>query len=785
MKRSLLPLIMAGSILALSGCAGGGGETTVSDPAESGSETGVSQSSGEGNEEQKEAVYEPLVIGTEALSGVYNPFFSVSEGDEILSGLINVKLLETDRQGRIVYKGIEGETRYYNGSDYQYSGIADCEVKENEDGSTVYSFTLRDDVCFSDGEKLTADDVIFTYYVLCDPSYDGNGSLSKLPIKGLEAYRGGSKMLLDILVEKGEENTDFELYSETEQKTFFETDLPKAGEEFAKSIADHCVEKGFVTGIEKIDSNTIANAMANWGYAFVNDDQSITSTVSKTKWTMEEGDGPEAADFFEEMMLNYKGNIRKLSDAEKAGSDLMDFLPDKYKNTIDTAESAEAVEGIVKTGDYSFEITLDTPDISDLYTLNCDIMPLHIYGDADKYDPDSFCFGFTKGDISGIRAAAEPVGAGPYVFTGYEDGEYLLKANENYYKGKPLTAEIKLCAVSADEMVEAVTDGRVDIVCSRPDEEISDELAKATGILSYKKDAASYGYIGMNVQRVKVGSDPLSAESVNYRKAILTVLSAYREEAVKGYYGESARLCEYPVSDINWLVSEEAASYRAYTTDNSGREIYSDNATEEKRTEDALKAALKYFELAGFGVSGGKLTSAPEGMELKLEAFISGRGEGDHPSMDILTKSAAALKKIGFELKVTDLDDSYMLWTDIEGGLADLWCAAWPSDIYPDIFDVYHSEGRNAYMYRLYDKELDGLINEAMGETEPDKQPEAYKNCLDHILGLAVELPVYRRQGYYLFSVKKVDGTTLPAEMTPYYDYLRQIESLQIKPSTL
>ncbi|MCR5119007.1 MAG: ABC transporter substrate-binding protein [Lachnospiraceae bacterium] len=790
MKKRILPLIMAGCMAMSAGC--GGTQTTVSDATESGTETAVTETTESKPEEEKELVYKPFVIGTE-FDGDYNPFFSVSEGADILNELLNVRLLENDRRGAIIYKGIEGESRNYNGIDYSYSGIADCEVKEAEDGSVTYGFTLKSDVCFSDGEKLTADDLIFTYYVYCDPSYDGAAGVAELPIKGLEAYRNGSKTLLDLLVEKGEENTDFELFSESEQKNFFEKDLPAAGAEFAQSIADNCIEKGFVTEIEKIDSNPIANAMANWGYAAVNDDESITAYYSKTHWTLDGSDGPDAADFFNEMMLNYKGNIRKLSDSEKAGADLTDFLPVKYRNTIVTGDSAESIEGIVKKSDSSVEITLEKADASDLYKLNCYILPLHFYGSDSDFNGTTK-FGFDKGDLSAIREAKEHAGAGPYTLSSFEDGVYSLAANETYYKGKPLIEEIQLCGLSEDERLTAVSDGCVDAVCCGADKAVMEEVKKANAgdtESAYKlkvvmEDAASYGYIGMNVQRVKVGADPLSEESCYLRKALATVLSVYREDAVRAYYGESARVTEYPVSDINSLITGDDPGYRAYSTDSSGKELYTENMNEDNRTEAALRAALKYFELAGYSVNDGKLTAVPmAGGSLMFEALISGGGEGDHPSMYILTKAAEALNTIGFELKVTDLDDPYRLWTNIEGGKADLWCAAWPSGIYPDMFDVYHSEGRSAYMYRLYDKELDGLINEAALETDPVKRNTVYKNCLDHIIGLAVEVPVYRRQGCSLFSVEKVEIESLPADLTPYYDYLREIESLQIKPSAL
>jgi len=73
---------------------------------------------------------------------------------------------ENDRSGAIIYNGIEGETHEYNGTEYTYYGLSDVTVTQGED-ETVYNFKLRDDVTFSDGEPLTADDLIFTYYVFC------------------------------------------------------------------------------------------------------------------------------------------------------------------------------------------------------------------------------------------------------------------------------------------------------------------------------------------------------------------------------------------------------------------------------------------------------------------------------------------------------------------------------------------------------------------------------------------------------------------------------------------
>lgn len=79
---------------------------------------------------------------------------------------------------------IEGETTSYNGTDYTYYGPTDLTITENEDGTVYYDFKLRDDLTFSDGEPVTADDIIFSFYVFCDPTYDGSASVYSLPIEG-------------------------------------------------------------------------------------------------------------------------------------------------------------------------------------------------------------------------------------------------------------------------------------------------------------------------------------------------------------------------------------------------------------------------------------------------------------------------------------------------------------------------------------------------------------------------------------------------------------------------
>ena len=317
----------------------------------------------------------PLVIASDDFSEKFSEFFCASVPDQRVVDMTAVALLGNDRAGELVYNGIEGETRSYNGTDYFYQGISDCVVTENSDGTVDYDFKLREGVKFSDGEELTADDVIFSYYVYLDPSYDGSSSTYALPIKGLEEYRSGSDTLFNLLVKGGADNTDFTFVTEDQQKKFFETDLPEAGAKFAQSIADYCTAKGYASDDADVAANDIANAMANWGFGKAADGK-LTS-ASGVEYDVKGGNAPTAEDFWSEIMTAYDNDVVTASDTEQADAGILDFLSDEYKVAIETGDSVDFVEGIEKVGDYEVKITLTEVDATAIYQLAIMVQPMH------------------------------------------------------------------------------------------------------------------------------------------------------------------------------------------------------------------------------------------------------------------------------------------------------------------------------------------------------------------------------------------------------------------------
>ena len=730
----------------------------------------------------------PLVVGYSPFSSKFSPFFSETAYDQDVYAMTQIGLLTSDRTGAIILKGIEGETIEYNGTPYTYYGPANLTITENADGTVYYDFELRDDITFSDGEPLTIDDVIFSMYVLCDPTYDGNSTLYAQPILGMEEYRAGMTTLAKALVAAGRENTDFTNWTE-EQQTKFWDNIDKALVPFAQGIVDYCVENGYN------EEGDVAGASANWGFS------GTSETVED--FAMEIG---EAYGWSFSAMEAEVGLSDALADMMDA-----DVYNDYPTIGIKTGESAPNIAGIQKTGDYSMRVVLTEVDAVAIYQLGVTIAPMHYYGDASLYDYDNNSFGFPKGDLSSVRAkTTQPMGAGPYKFIKFENGVVNFEANEDYYLGAPKTKYVNfLETLSDDDKLNGVVTGTIDIT----DPSMSVDTAKTitdknggeglTGkvITTDLVNNLGYGYIGMNANVMNVGGDPASDASKNLRKAFGTVFSVYRDTAIDSYYGELASVINYPISDTSWAAPRPSdEGYKiAFSTAVDGSDIYTSDMTTEEKYAAASQAALDYLEAAGYTVADGKVTAAPEGASLEYELWIPADGTGNHPSFMICTLARDAFAELGINLIIKDLTNSSDLWTALEAGEVAMWAAAWGATVDPDMYQIYYSDVANAgtategqnqagganqggsnYMYCIADAELDQLIMDARASTDQTYRKAMYKSCLDIVIDWAVEIPVYQRQNAIIFSSERVDMSTVTPDITTFYGWMSEIENIEL-----
>ena len=711
-----------------------------------------------------------LVLADTGFEGKFSPFFAASSADQHVIDLTNIALLGADRKGEMILKGIEGETREYNGTDYTYYGPADCEVTENADGTVTYAINMRDDLVFSDGTPITIDDVIFNLYVYMDPTYDGSATLYSMPIAGLDDYRSSMTTLSKLIAEAGEDNTDNSLFTAEQQKAFWDA-VNEGGAAFAQEIVDYCVSAGYAA-----DSNDVATAASAWGF----DGLAADAT---------------AKDFFLAIAENYDWNFASM-EAETAGSALSDLIPADvyaYSTTgVATGADVDTVSGIVKTGDYSMTITTTELSNSMIYQLQLPIASLDYYGDRSLYDYDNHSYGFKKGDLSKVRSVTSaPMGAGVYTFNKYSDGVIYLDANPNYYEGEALIKHVNMKETQEADKITGVQAGTIDISDPSYSLEAANQIATINGgdsdldgsvITTRLKDFRGYGYIALSAENVKVGNDPASEESKDLRKAIMTVIAAYRDEGINSYYGDTATIINYPMSNTSWAApSVTDDGYKiAYSTDVDGNEIYTSDMSGDTKYAAALQAALGYFEAAGYTVENGQVTAAPAGAKMEYTVNIGASGNGDHPSFQVLTNAAAALKTIGFTLTVNDLANASDLYSSYQSGVAEGWVAAWQSTNDPDMYQLYDSNGSTNY-YKINDSDLDELIEAARQTTDQDARKAMYKEAMEIILDWGVELPVYQRSEATIFSSERVDTTTIPNDLTPYWTYQSEINTIALK----
>ena len=778
--KKILALVLA-LVMVLALCACGNSST----PAPAESEAPAEETAAPVEENTSTLVYATATFGQK-----FSPFFYTTAYDEEVVSSFTGGLLAADRGGAIIHHGIEGETVAYNGTDYTYYGMGDVEVVQNDDGSVDYNLTMRDDLVFSDGTPATIDDVIFGIYVMADPSYDGSSTVYALPIEGMADYYNSQQYLYKLLAEAGRDNTDFSLWDEATQTAFWAS-IDAAGAKLAQEIVDTVVgsyNTDEYTGVIEATPDEIAAdpalqvkfGMNMWGYG--------------DAWT----EGATVADFWAAIEANFD-SVVEAAETESAGSSIWDLMDDfaDYDKLVATGDDVPNIKGIIRTGDYSLTVHMTEYDATAIYNMSFIIAPLHHYGDVSKYDYDNNKFGFDKGDLSGVKAkTSEPLGCGPYIFKSYENGVVTMEANPTYFLGEPKTKTVLFKEGEDADYVPGIVTGTYDLAVPSISEETLNAITDAnsngelTGdtLTTILVDYRGYGYLGINADLVNIDGDPGSEESKALRKGFMTVLAVYRDTVINSYYGDRAAVIQYPISNTSWAAPQPAdEGYRAaYSVDADGNDIFDSSMNDEQKYDAALKAAVTFFEKAGYTFDAdGKVASAPAGAPESYEILIPGQGKQDHPTYGIATAASKALETIGIKLSVNDVGTS--VWNNaLEGNTAQMWVAAWQSTADPDMYQVYHSsnahgKGTNSNHYQVDDPALDALIIDGRTSADTEYRKSVYKQAMEIIMDWGVELPVYQRKDCTVASTIRVDCDTLPKDMTPYWGWKAEIETLAVK----
>ena len=154
----------------------------------------------------------------------------------------------------------------------------------------------------------------------------------------------------------------------------------------------------------------------------------------------------------------------------------------------------------------------------------------------------------------------------------------------------------------------------------------------------------------------------------------------------------------------------------------------------------------------------------------------------------ILTEAKKAFEEIGINLIVNDLTNSSDLWSGLDAGSVEMWCAAWGATIDPDMYQVYYADvenggankGNSSNYYQIEDPELDKMILDARTSTDQAYRKQVYKACLDTIIDWACEVPVYQRQNAIIFSTERVKIDTVTPDITTFYGWMREVEKTEM-----
>lgn len=730
----------------------------------------------------------PLVVGSDPFSEKFSPFFHNSVSDKQASIVTQTNIGTFDRTGALVANAKDGETIAYNGTDYTYNGLSNISTKYDEASDiTTYDIQIRDDVKFSDGEVLTADDIIFTLYVISDPSYDGSETFSSKPIIGMKNYRANSTAAGSITTDEIEaaiEAMPEELATQIKETIIVPTLTSEL--EWAASLYG---DEAYATYTEQYPETKDLFA-----FFYSKDESYDSTTVADEKQVLSDIIDMYGVDYkalgtaYAKDESNYDADVNALAEAYVV----------EQKRADGEGEEVPNIEGIKKISDTQVQVQTNGFDATTIYSFDLACTPMHYYGNASLYNYDNNQFGFTRGDLSGVKEkTTTPMGAGPYKFVKFENKVVYYEANENYFLGAPKIKYLQFKESTDADQSTGVLQGTIDISDPSGSKSLFEQIKgeNSNGELQGDKvflsavDNLGYGYIGMNANNINVAGDAGSDASINLRKALATIIAVYRDVAIDTYYGDAASVIQYPISNTSWAAPQKSdADYKAaYSTDVSGTGIYTDSMSADDKYAAAKKAALGYLEAAGYTVADGKVTAAPEGAKLEYEVLIPADGAGDHPSFAVLTDSKAALEEIGITLDINDLADGSQLWTILDAGTQELWCAAWQATPDPDMYQTYHSDniigngGGNDNRYAINDSELDELILTARTSDDQTYRKAIYKQCLDIILDWSVEIPIYQRQNCIIFSPERVNIDTITPDISTYYDWWREIENFEMK----
>ena len=448
-------------------------------------------------------------------------------------------------------------------------------------------------------------------------------------------------------------------------------------------------------------------------------------------------------------------------------------------------------------------IKIHDVDPKAIYNFSFTVSPMHYYSTTNWNGKDYIAafdgvknFGLEFGNITFMNEVINapekvglPVGAGPYMASnasgsGKVTSDNFFNNNFVYYERNPYfytlgsgisNAKIKYMrykVVDSDQIINALANGDIDFGDpSATQENIA--AVEVAGLGHVEIKTSGYGYVGVN---------PRFIPSKSVRQAIMMAMNTVL--IAENYYkGGLCELIYRPMSTTSWAYPTDATS-PYYKYDSTGEEIKRILEADgyEKGSDGIYQKTIDGFGVDRLGGQNYRMT-------------IAG-GSTDHPAYAMFLKAAEILNSAGMEVKVVT---SQTALSDLSSGKLAIWAAAWSSTIDPDMYQIYHMDsqasstsnwgykqikaGKNSEAYSdeyALIQELSELIDAGRSTTDQETRKAIYKEALDKIMDLAVEMPTYQRKDMSAYNKKILDESTMTPEKdrSPYNGLISRIWEL-------
>ena len=349
---------------------------------------------------------------------------------------------------------------------------------------------------------------------------------------------------------------------------------------------------------------------------------------------------------------------------------------------------SENISGIELVDDKTVTFHLDNYyPFAALDMASYEVVPSSWYGTLYKH-----------GDCSGLKSTYTEPGpvSGAYKLKSYEQGqEVQMEANESFYLGAPKIKNIIWKVDTADNVLQLLKSGEIDMDGVSSNNDNIDELESA-GFLGYRHYLSnSYGYIALN-QALPQFKD------VAVRKALTVGLD--RNKIVEAAFDKYAKVINIPESSVAWTYKEPKETY-----------------------DYDLEKAKKMLDDAGWKVGSDGIREK-DGVKLSCH-FICPTGTDFYSTL--LSVLDHDWKELGVDYTGEQIDFN-ALTTKADNKDFDAYCMAWMLNPIPGgetLFPTGASQNYNSYSSEKIDK----LTKDIAAEHDKDKLKELYGEYYDEL----------------------------------------------------